>query len=79
MTLDIPIVAFSLQDAFEATGVTLPIGLITAWLLVRKDFRGKFALDVGKRNKKNNRKPTKSLSTSEWEAKKQARKKKGKK
>ena len=46
MTLDIPIVAFSLQVAFVATGVTLPIGLITAWLLVRKDFRGKFALDV---------------------------------
>ena len=46
MTLDIPIVVFSLQVAFVATGVTLPIGLITAWLLVRKDFRGKFALDV---------------------------------
>ena len=46
MTLDIPIVAFSLQVAFVATGVTLPIGLITAWLLVRKNFRGKFALDV---------------------------------
>ena len=46
MTLDIPIIAFSLQVAFVATGVTLPIGLITAWLLVRKDFRGKFALDV---------------------------------
>jgi len=46
MTLDIPIVVFSLQVAFVATGVTLPIGLITAWLLVRKNFRGKFALDV---------------------------------
>ena len=43
-----------------------------------KNLPGKFALDVGKRNKKNNRKPVKSLSTSEWEAKKQSRKKKGK-
>ena len=41
-----------------------------------KNLPGKFALDVGKRNKKKNRKPVKSLSTSEWEAKKQARKKK---
>ena len=46
MMFDIPIVALSLQVALVATGLTLPIGLITAWLLVRKDFRGKFFLDV---------------------------------
>ena len=46
MMYDIPIVALSLQVAFVATGLTLPIGLITAWLLVRRDFRGKFLLDV---------------------------------
>ena len=46
MMYDIPIVALSLQVAFVATGLTLPIGLITAWLLVRKNFRGKFLLDV---------------------------------
>ena len=46
MMFDIPIVALSLQIALVATGLTLPIGLITAWLLVRKNFRGKFLLDV---------------------------------
>ena len=44
-----------------------------------KNLPGKLALDGGKRNKKNNRKPVKSLPTAAWEAKKQARKKKGKK
>ncbi len=29
-----------------ATAVTLPFGMLVAWLLVRKNFRGKFALDV---------------------------------
>ncbi len=46
MNSDISIVALSLQTAIVATAVTLPVGMFFAWLLVRKDFRGKFALDV---------------------------------
>jgi molybdate transport system permease protein len=36
----------SLQIALVATAVTLPLGMFVAWLLVRKQFPGKFALDV---------------------------------
>ena len=46
MNSDISIVALSLQIALVATAVTLPFGMLVAWLLVRKQFRGKFALDV---------------------------------
>jgi molybdate transport system permease protein len=46
MNSDISIIALSLQIAFIATAVTLPLGMFLAWLLVRKDFKGKFALDV---------------------------------
>lgn len=46
MNSDISIVALSLQTAVLATAVTLPLGMFFAWLLVRKEFRGKFALDV---------------------------------
>ncbi|MCH8229307.1 MAG: molybdate ABC transporter permease subunit [Chloroflexi bacterium] len=46
MNSDISIVALSLQTAIVATAVTLPVGMFFAWLLVRKEFRGKFALDV---------------------------------
>ncbi|HIM59064.1 MAG TPA: molybdate ABC transporter permease subunit [Dehalococcoidia bacterium] len=46
MNTDISIVALSLQTAIVATAVTLPLGMFFAWLLVRKEFRGKFALDV---------------------------------
>ncbi|NQW21629.1 MAG: molybdate ABC transporter permease subunit [Chloroflexi bacterium] len=46
MNSDISIVALSLQIALVATAVTLPLGMFVAWLLVRKQFRGKFALDV---------------------------------
>ncbi|MDP6666113.1 MAG: molybdate ABC transporter permease subunit [Dehalococcoidia bacterium] len=46
MNSDISIVALSLQTALVATAVTLPLGMLVAWLLVRKEFRGKFALDV---------------------------------
>jgi molybdate transport system permease protein len=46
MNSDISIVALSLQSALVATAVTLPLGMFIAWLLVRKQFRGKFALDV---------------------------------
>ena len=46
MNSDISIVALSLQIAFFATAVTLPVGMLVAWLLVRKQFRGKFILDV---------------------------------
>ena len=46
MNSEISIVALSLQTAAVATAVTLPLGMLLAWLLVRKEFRGKFALDV---------------------------------
>jgi molybdate transport system permease protein len=46
MNSDISIVALSLQVALVATAATLPLGMLVAWLLVRKQFRGKFALDV---------------------------------
>jgi molybdate transport system permease protein len=46
MNSDISIVSLSLQIALVATGVTLPLGMFVAWLLVRKQFRGRFALDV---------------------------------
>ncbi len=46
MNSDISIVALSLQIALVATAVTLPLGMFVAWLLVRKQFPGKFALDV---------------------------------
>ena len=46
MNSDISIVALSLQIALFATVVTLPLGMLVAWLLVRKQFRGKFVLDV---------------------------------
>ena len=46
MNSDISIVALSLQIALVATVVTLPLGMILAWLLVRKQFKGKFVLDV---------------------------------
>ena len=46
MNSDVSIVALSLQTAVVATAVTLPLGMFFAWLLVRKEFRGKFALDV---------------------------------
>ena len=46
MNSDISIVALSLQIALVATAVTLPLGMFFAWLLVRKQFRGKFVLDV---------------------------------
>ena len=46
MNSDISIVALSLQIALIATAVTLPLGMLLAWLLVRKKFRGKFVLDV---------------------------------
>lgn len=46
MTSDASIIALSLQIALVATGVTLPLGMIIAWLLVRKQFKGKFVLDV---------------------------------
>jgi len=46
MNSDISIIALSLQIAFIATVVTLPLGMFLAWLLVRKEFKGKFALDV---------------------------------
>jgi molybdate transport system permease protein len=46
MNSDISIIALSLQIAFIATVVTLPLGMFLAWLLVRKEFKGKFTLDV---------------------------------
>ncbi|MBT4125742.1 MAG: molybdate ABC transporter permease subunit [Chloroflexi bacterium] len=46
MNSDISIVGLSLQIALVATAVTLPLGMFVAWLLVRKQFQGKFALDV---------------------------------
>jgi molybdate transport system permease protein len=46
MNSDASIVALSLQVALVATAVTLPVGMFVAWLLVRKQFRGKFVLDV---------------------------------
>lgn len=46
MNSDISIVALSLQIALVATAVALPFGMFFAWLLVRKQFRGKFILDV---------------------------------
>ena len=46
MTSDISVVALSVQIALVATTVTLPVGMLLAWLLVRKNFRGKFVLDV---------------------------------
>jgi len=46
MTSDVSIIALSLQIALVATAVTLPLGMLIAWLLVRKQFRGKFVLDV---------------------------------
>jgi molybdate transport system permease protein len=46
MNSDISIVALSLQIALVATAVTLPLGMVLAWLLVRKEFKGKFVLDV---------------------------------
>ena len=46
MSSDASIIALSLQIALVATAVTLPVGMLIAWLLVRKQFRGKFALDV---------------------------------
>ena len=46
MSSDISIVTLSLRTAIVATAVTLPLGMFFAWLLVRKEFRGKFALDI---------------------------------
>lgn len=46
MNSDSSIVLLSLQVALVATAVTLPLGMFVAWLLVRKQFRGKFVLDV---------------------------------
>jgi len=46
MNSDISIVGLSLQIALVATAVTMPLGMFVAWLLVRKQFRGKFVLDV---------------------------------
>ncbi len=46
MNSDISIVALSLQIALVATAVALPFGMFFAWLLVRKQFRGKFLLDI---------------------------------
>ncbi|MDA1280719.1 MAG: molybdate ABC transporter permease subunit [Chloroflexi bacterium] len=46
MNSEISIIALSLQTAAVATAVTLPMGMLIAWLLVRRDFRGKFVLDV---------------------------------
>ena len=46
MNSEISIVALSLQTALVATAVTVPLGMFFAWLLVRKEFRGKFTLDV---------------------------------
>ena len=37
---------------------------------------GSFALKVGKKNKKKNHKPVKSLSTNEWEKRKKSKKNK---
>jgi hypothetical protein len=44
-----------------------------------KGLNATFALDVGKKNKKNKRKPKASLSKGDWEKLKESRKKKGKK
>ncbi len=46
MTSDIGIVLLSLRAAALATAILLPTGLALAWLLARRRFRGKFALDV---------------------------------
>jgi molybdate transport system permease protein len=46
MNSEISIIALSLQTALLATLVTVPLGMIVAWLLVRKEFKGKFVLDV---------------------------------
>ena len=46
MNSEISIIALSLQTALMATLVTVPLGMIVAWLLVRKEFKGKFVLDV---------------------------------
>ena len=46
MSSDASIIVLSFQIALVATGVTLPVGMFIAWLLARKQFHGKFALDV---------------------------------
>ncbi len=46
MSSDASIIVLSFQIALVATGVTLPVGMLIAWLLARKQFHGKFALDV---------------------------------
>ena len=46
MESDISIAVLSLQIALVATVVTVPVAMLVAWLLSRKNFRGRFVLDV---------------------------------
>ncbi len=46
MPSDLTIVFLSLRIAALATAISLPLGLLTAWLLVRRRIRGRFVLDV---------------------------------
>tara|TARA_B100000676_G_C18058267_1_gene835962 strand:- start:1632 stop:2330 length:699 start_codon:yes stop_codon:yes gene_type:complete len=46
MESDISIIVLSLQIALIATAVTVPVAMLVALLLSRKNFRGRFVLDV---------------------------------
>ncbi len=46
MPSDRSIVLLSLQTAGLAIGLTVPVGMVVAWLLARKSFPGKFVLEV---------------------------------
>jgi len=46
MNSDVSIVVLSLQIAGLATAIVIPTGIVTAWLLARKRFRGRFILEA---------------------------------
>ncbi len=46
MASDLSIVLLSLRAAALATALLLPVALVVSWLLARRHFPGKFALDV---------------------------------
>ena len=46
MASDLSIVLLSLRAAALSTAILVPVGLGLAWLLARRDFRGKFVVDI---------------------------------
>ena len=44
--MDLSLIALTLRVALVATAINLPVALALSWLMVKRDFRGRFVLDA---------------------------------